>query len=311
MSDWPQSVLEAAGPQAARLLPLWRFMLVVSVLVFALVIGALLWATFRRRRAEPPSERGMTRTIVGATALTVIVLFVFLVLDFTVGRALARPPSPGPVVSVTGHQWWWEIEYDDSLPQRRVRTANELHVPVGQPVIIRLLAADVIHSFWVPSLAGKVDQIPGRQNRLWLQADTPGVYRGACAEFCGHQHAKMALVVIAEPPEKFAQWYEAQLAPAPAPAAPSAARGQRVFVEGRCATCHAVEGTPAGSNIGPVLTHLASRLTLGAGALLNTRGNLAGWVVDPQQIKPGARMPPIPLPPADLQALLDYLGTLR
>jgi cytochrome c oxidase subunit 2 len=311
MSDWPQSVLEAAGPQAARLLPLWRFMLVVSVLVFALVIGALLWATFRRRRAEPPSERGMTRTIVGATALTVIVLFVFLVLDFTVGRALARPPSPGPVVSVTGHQWWWEIEYDDSLPQRRVRTANELHVPVGQPVIIRLLAADVIHSFWVPSLAGKVDQIPGRQNRLWLQADTPGVYRGACAEFCGHQHAKMALVVIAEPPEKFAQWYEAQLAPAPAPAAPSAARGQRVFVEGRCATCHAVEGTPAGSNVGPVLTHLASRLTLGAGALLNTRGNLAGWVVDPQQIKPGARMPPIPLPPADLQALLDYLGTLR
>jgi cytochrome c oxidase subunit 2 len=311
MSDWPQSVLEAAGPQAARLLPLWRFMLVVSVLVFALVIGALLWATFRRRRAEPPSERGMTRTIVGATALTVIVLFVFLVLDFTVGRALARPPRPGPVVSVTGHQWWWEIEYDDSLPQRRVRTANELHVPVGQPVIIRLLAADVIHSFWVPSLAGKVDQIPGRQNRLWLQADTPGVYRGACAEFCGHQHAKMALVVIAEPPENFARWYEAQLAPAAAPADPSAARGQRVFVEGRCAACHAVEGTPAGSNVGPVLTHLASRLTLGAGALLNTRGNLAGWVVDPQQIKPGARMPPSPLPPADLQALLDYLGTLR
>jgi cytochrome c oxidase subunit 2 len=286
-------------------------MLVVSVLVFVLVIGALLWATFRRRRAEPPSERGMTRTVIGATALTVLVLFVFLVLDFTVGRALARPPRPGPVVSVTGHQWWWEIEYDDSLPQRRVRTANELHVPVGQPVTIRLLTADVIHSFWVPSLAGKVDQIPGRQNSLWLQADTAGVYRGACAEFCGHQHAKMAIVVIAEPPEKYAQWYEAQLAPAAAPADPSAARGQRVFVEGRCATCHTVEGTPAGSNVGPTLTHLASRLTIGAGVLPNTRGNLAGWVVDPQQIKPAARMPPSPLPPADLEALLDYLGTLR
>jgi cytochrome c oxidase subunit 2 len=311
MNHWQQSALEAAGPQAARLLPLWRFALVVSVLVFILVMGALLWSTFRRRRAEPPSERGMTRTIVAATALTVLILFVFLVLDFTVGRALARPPRPGPVVTVTGHQWWWEIEYDDSLPQRRVRTANELHLPVGQPVTIRLLTADVIHSFWVPSLGGKRDQIPARENRLWLQADTPGVYGGPCAEFCGHQHSKMALVVVAEPPEKFAAWYKAQLQPAAAPADPSAARGQRIFVEGRCATCHSVEGTQAGSNVGPVLTHLASRVTLGAGALPNTRGHLAGWVVDPQQIKPGARMPPSPLPPADLEALLDYLGTLR
>jgi cytochrome c oxidase subunit 2 len=311
MSGWLQSVLETAGPQAGRLLPLWRFMLVVSVLVFALVIGTLLWAVFRRRRAEPPSERGMTRTIVAATALTLVVLFVFLALDFTVGRALARPPRPGLVVSVTGHQWWWEIEYDDSLPQRRVRTANEVHVPVGQPVEFRLLSADVIHSFWVPSLGGKRDQIPGRENRLWLQADTPGVYGGPCAEFCGHQHAKMALVVVAEPPGEFAAWYTAQLQPAAAPTDSSAARGQRLFVEGRCAACHAVEGTPAGSNVGPVLTHLASRLTLGAGALPNTRGHLAGWVIDPQQIKPGARMPPSPLPPADLEALLDYLGTLR
>jgi cytochrome c oxidase subunit 2 len=310
MSGWRQSVLEAAGPQAGRLLPLWRFMLVVSAVVFVLVMGATIWAVFRRRR-QPPSERGMSRAVVGATGLTVLILFAFLVLDFTVGRALARQPRPALVVSVTGHQWWWEIEYDDSLPQRRVRTANELHVPVGRPVVFRLLTADVIHSFWVPSLAGKMDQIPGRENRLWLQADTPGVYGGPCAEFCGHQHAKMALVVVAEPPEKFARWYEAQLEPAARPADSSAARGQRVFLDGRCATCHAVEGTPAASNVGPTLTHLASRLTLGAGALPNTRGNLAGWVVDPQQIKPGARMPPSPLPPAELEALLDYLASLR
>jgi cytochrome c oxidase subunit 2 len=310
MSDWHQSVLEGAGPQAARLLPLWRFMLIVSAVVFVLVVGAALWAVFRRRGA-PPSERGMTRTIGGAIALTVLILFSFLVLDFSVGRALARTPRPGLVVNVTGHQWWWEVEYDDPAPQRRVRTANEVHVPVGRPVLFRLRTVDVIHSFWVPSLGGKMDQIPARENTLWLQADRPGVYGGACAEFCGHQHARMALVVVAEPPEKFAAWYDAQLAPAPPPADSSAARGQRVFLGGPCATCHTVEGTPAASNVGPTLSHLASRLTLGAGALPNTRGHLAGWVVDPQQIKPGARMPPNPLPPADLQALLDYLESLR
>jgi cytochrome c oxidase subunit 2 len=310
MSDWPQSVLDAAGPQAARLLPLWRFMLIVSAAVFVLVIGATLWAAFRRR-GEPPSERGMSRAVVGATGLTVLILFAFLVLDFTVGRALARTPRPALTVNVTGHQWWWEVEYDDSMPQRRLRTANEVHVPVGRPVLFRLRTADVIHSFWVPSLAGKMDQIPARENTLWLQADTPGVYRGACAEFCGYQHAKMAIVVVAEPSEKFAAWYDAQLEPAPAPADSSAARGQRVFADGRCAMCHAVEGTPAASNVGPTLTHLASRLTLGAGVLPNTRGNLAGWVVDPQRIKPGARMPPSPLAPGDLRALLDYLGSLR
>jgi cytochrome c oxidase subunit 2 len=311
MSGWLQSALETAGPQAGRLLPLWRFMLVVSVLVYVGVIVALLWATFRRRGAAAPSERGLTRAVLGATALTVLILFAFLVLDFTVGRALTRPPGPGLVVSVTGHQWWWEIEYDDSLPQRRVVTANELHVPVGRPVFVRLRTADVIHSFWVPSLAGKMDQIPGRENRLWLQADAPGLYGGPCAEFCGHQHAQMVLVLVAQPPEKFAAWYQAQREPAAAPTDSSAARGRRIFVDGRCAMCHTVEGTPAASNVGPSLTHLASRLTLGAGALPNTRGNLAGWVVDPQRIKPGARMPPSPLPPADLEALLDYLGTLR
>jgi cytochrome c oxidase subunit 2 len=310
MSDWHQSVLEGAGPQAARLLPLWRFMLIVSAVVFVLVVGAALWAVFRRRGA-PPSERGTTRAIGGAIALTVLILFSFLVLDFSVGRALARTPRPGLVVNVTGHQWWWEVEYDDPAPQRRVRTANEVHVPVGRPVLFRLRTVDVIHSFWVPSLGGKMDQIPARENTLWLQADRPGVYGGPCAEFCGHQHARMALVVVAEPPEKFAAWYDAQLAPAPPPADSSAARGQRVFLSGPCATCHAVEGTPAASNVGPTLSHLASRLTLGAGALPNTRGHLAGWVVDPQQIKPGARMPPNPLPPADLQALLDYLESLR
>jgi cytochrome c oxidase subunit 2 len=311
MSRWWQSVLDAAGPQSGRILTLWRFALPVSIVVFALVVAALLWATFRRRDAAATSERRLRLGVVGASALTVAVLFVFLFIDLSVGRALTRAPRPAAVIHVVGHQWWWEIEYDDSVAQRHVRTANEIHVPVGKPVLLQLDAADVIHSFWVPSLSGKLDLIPGHPNSLWFRADTVGVYRGPCAEFCGLQHAKMALVVVAHRPDDYAAWYESQLEPPPQPTDSSAAHGQKVFLSGTCVMCHSIDGTPAGSTAGPTLTHVASRLTIGAGTLPMTRGNLAGWIVDPQGIKPGARMPPNQLSPGDLQALLDYLETLR
>ena len=190
-------------------------------------------------------------------------------------------------------------------------TANEIHVPVGRPVVIELRATDVIHSFWVPNLGVKRDMIPGEETSIWFQADTAGVYRGQCAEFCGYQHAKMAFEVVAEPPERFAAWLIRQRDTASTPADSVAARGQEVFLATSCVMCHAIGGTPAGSRIGPNLTHLASRRTIGAGSLPNTRGNLGGWIVDPQRIKPGARMPPNSLEPDDLQALLVYLERLE
>jgi cytochrome c oxidase subunit 2 len=184
-------------------------------------------------------------------------------------------------------------------------------VPVGLPVVLELRSSDVIHSFWVPNLGVKRDMIPGEETSVWFQADSAGVYRGQCAEFCGHQHAKMAVLVIAEPADSFRAWLARQRDTAATPVDSLAQRGQEVFLSTSCVMCHAIQGTPAGSRVGPNLTHLAGRRTLAAGTLPNTRGNLAGWIVDPQRIKPGARMPPNSLEPDDLQALLAYLESLR
>jgi cytochrome c oxidase subunit 2 len=314
-----QSVLEPKGPVAGHVHGLWRFALVVAAAVYAVTIGALLWALWRgarRRRAGLPpdvvDERGMTRGVTLATAATVAILMTFLVYDLLVGRSISGSPIRDPLtIELTGHQWWWEVTYSGPSPRDRFTTANEIHVPVGRPVVFVLNAEDVIHSFWVPNLSGKRDLIPGRATSVWFQADTPGVYRGQCAEFCGLQHAKMALFVVAEPTAQYRQWAEASMAQAPPPSDPAAIRGQQVFMKSSCALCHNIEGTLAGSRAGPDLTHLASRRTIAAGTLRNTRGNLAGWIVDPQRIKPGANMPPNALAPDDLEALLTYLQSLR
>ena len=212
---------------------------------------------------------------------------------------------------MTGYQWWWDVRYEDSLPIRRLRTANEIHIPVGRPVRLLLESGDVNHSFWVPRLQGKLDLIPGQTNTLWLQADEPGVYQGQCAEYCGEQHAHMGLLVVAQPPDEFARWYEGQLAGAAEPTDSLRRRGQEVFTGSGCALCHAVRGTGAMAAVGPDLTHLASRRTLGAGMVPNTRGYLGGWIVNPQAIKPGNRMPAMPLSGPELQALLAYLEGLQ
>jgi cytochrome c oxidase subunit II len=247
-----------------------------------------------------------------ATGATIAILFVFLIFDVLVGRSITTNPGKGALqIRVTGHQWWWEVQYRDSLPKNWVTTANEIHVPVGRPVVFELRSTDVIHSFWPPNLSPKRDQIPGDENSLWFRADSAGVYRGQCAEFCGHQHAKMAFLIIADPPSEFAGWLGRQRDTALTPTDSLARRGKDVFMASPCVMCHAISGTSAGSRIGPDLTHLASRRTLAAGTLPNTRENLMGWIVDPQAIKPGVKMPANQLSGPDLVALVAYLETLK
>jgi cytochrome c oxidase subunit 2 len=310
------SVHEPAGPQARLIDRLGDSMSITAAVLWLLVVVALLVAVFRRRSdtksAGEGEEGSLRRAVVIATVLSILVLFTFLVLDLSVGRAItANPGERALQIRITGHQWWWEVQYRDSLPQNWATTANEIHVPVGKPVVFELRSSDVIHSFWPPSLSAKRDQIPGDENSLWFQADSPGLYRGQCAEFCGHQHAKMGFLVIAESLDSFARWLETQRDTALTPTDSVALRGQEVFLGSSCVMCHAIGGTPAGSRIGPDLTHLASRRTIAAGTLPNTRGNLAAWILNPQSIKPGVKMPATPLTGKDLQALLTYLETLK
>ena len=314
-----QSVLDPGGPQAARIERLWWFMLIVASVVFLLVLAATIRAFTRgappvmTTEAAERRERRMHTGIIAATVATVVTLFVFLIVNFSTERALASLPGDQAVsIEVTGYQWWWKVRYIDSTANRTLTTANEIHIPVGAPIKITLLSQDVIHSFWVPRLHGKRDLVPGRKAVTWLRADSAGVYRGQCAEFCGHQHAKMALTVVAHRTRaEFDAWFEHQLTAAVEPATAEEARGKDVFMRSTCVMCHAIQGTDAGSGSGPDLTHLASRGTIAAGTLPNTRGHLGGWITDPQSIKPGAKMPATSLEPAELQALLTYLQSLR
>ncbi|HEX7180852.1 MAG TPA: cytochrome c oxidase subunit II [Thermoanaerobaculia bacterium] len=317
-----QSVLDSAGPQAARIEDLWWVYFWVCAAVFVLVFLALVMAVFRGRRGKgdptdpgaphpPASERRLTRTVAGATAATAVILIGLLVATVAASRATSSLPGDPLTIELTGQQWWWQVRYEDPTPSRMVTTANEIHIPVGRPVRVKTRSTDVIHSFWVPNLHGKRDLIPGRPSEILIQADRPGVFRGQCAEFCGYQHANMALLVVAEPPETFAAWYEAQLQPARPPSDALQQRGKVVFEALPCPLCHTIAGTQASGKTAPDLTHLASRRMLAAGTLPNTRGHLGGWILDPQTIKPGNKMPAVSLGSDDLRALLAYLESLR
>ena len=307
-----QSALHPAGPGAASISHLWWLLFWTCTVVYVLVMGALAVAVRRRVGREAPPDRTLLRSVVGAVAVTIVILFGLLFASVVTGRALGSLGSAeGLVVEITGNQWWWDVEYHNPDPSLRVRTANELHLPVGRPVRIELKSNDVIHSFWVPNLHGKMDLIPGRETVLWLQADTPGVYRGQCAEYCGLQHAHMAFSVIAEPQADFERWLTTQRQPAPPPSTPEQQRGLEVVERGPCAMCHAIRGTLAGARTAPDLTHLATRSTIAAGTAPNTRGYLAGWIADPQHLKPGAKMPATGLTGHELQAVLAYLETLK
>jgi cytochrome c oxidase subunit II len=314
-----QDILHSAGPQAARIESLWWLTLAMCTVVFAAILVAVALAVMRKRHgaaATPPDlsfitrkERGAEVAVVASLGVSLLGLIVLTLASFVTDRALASLGAPDLEIDVTGHQWWWDARYDDQDKSKIFVVANEIHIPVGKPVLLRLKADDVIHSFWVPNLSGKKDMIPGREATLTLQADKPGTYRGQCAEFCGAQHAKMAFLVVAD--EKYEEWAEAQRRPAPEPANEQQRRGRELFVDGRCAMCHAIQGTPANAQRAPDLTHLMSRQTLAAGAVPNSIGHLAGWILDPSSIKPGTNMPPNPMQPDELHALLAYLATLK
>jgi cytochrome c oxidase subunit 2 len=214
-------------------------------------------------------------------------------------------------IKVTGHQWWWEITYPNSEADLTVTTANEIHVPVGEPIVVLTDSADVIHSFWAPSISGKRDLLPGIPTAFSFEVNKPGIYHGQCAEFCGLQHAHMGFAVIAESPQEFSEWVQQQLKPAAEPANPEEARGREVFLTHACIMCHSIRGTGAASHYGPDLTHIASRQMIAAETLPNAAGALAGWILNPQQVKPGNHMASNILAPDDLQAVIAYLQSLQ
>lgn len=315
--DRPPSMFETAGPEASRLASLAWLLIAVGTAAF-LVVMALLGAGLWRRRgmpnddAPPPEVNDRRWVLVGGGLIPAVVLAVVFFITLGAHRASAsRLPTNGAtaplLIEVIGHQWWWEVHY----PSLGIVSADEIHIPTGRPVHVALRSGDVIHSFWIPNIAGKTDVIPGVHNEATIQADSAGRWRGECAEYCGVQHAHMALSVVAHNAGDFQQWVQREQAAAPSPTDSGSVTGERVFLTAGCAFCHTIRGTQAGGMTAPDLTHLASRLTLAGGMLPNTRGNLGGWIENPQHLKPGTRMPAVPLDGSSLQALLAYLESLR
>jgi cytochrome c oxidase subunit 2 len=315
-----QDVLRPGGPQAQHVASLWNLVLAICTGVFVLVMVALFLALRRRPRArldtspdlssltqaEPAARRSVVTAVCASTALLLFLIVASVLTD----RALANLSTKDALyIRVTANQWWWEVTYQGA-PSEEFMTANEIHVPVGRPVVVTLEANDVIHSLWVPSLAGKKDLIPGHTATMTFRADKPGVYRGQCAEFCGAEHAWMAFEVVADPPDRFAAWIAHQRQSAPDAVGATMLKGEQVFVSTTCVMCHSVRGTTASAQHGPDLTHLASRRSLGAGTLPNTPDALKRWIRDPQKFKPGVNMPATNLPDADLDALVAWLRTL-
>jgi cytochrome c oxidase subunit 2 len=315
----PYDVFHAGGPGAR---PVSQVIVFLSSLmcVVTLVMGFLIVLGGVRRRGTLEAHEaadasgGKLWILIGGLGVPVVVLVALFGLTVATLRAIPAPdPShPDLTVDVTAHDWWWEVAYGDSAEPGQVVTANELHIPLGRRVRVNLRSDDVIHSFWVPSLHGKLDAIPGQVNSLILEADQPGAYGGQCAEYCGEQHAHMRFLVVAEPPDTFAAWRAAQAAPARAPATPELAAGERAFLAAPCASCHTVRGTSAHGRVGPDLTHVGGRATIAAGALRNRPGEMHAWIVDAPALKPGARMPPMDeFDGATLRAVAAYLESLR
>ena len=313
-----QSTLHPASHAADKIADLWWILFVVSAIVCAVVtllvlVGAAKGS--RRRELDNPDPYAADPVfgkwlIVGAgVAVPAVVVTVLFALSVATLPAVSAPKASDArlTIAVVGRQWFWDVHYREG----DVRTANELHIPVGEPVRVIATTQDVIHSFWVPELNRKVDMIPGRRNSVLLEADNPGRYRGQCAEFCGLQHANMALLVVAEPRAQFDAWLARARRPAAQPTSDEARRGQSVFLGSACGDCHRIAGTPADGTVGPDLTHVGSRVTLAAGTIPNTPGDLAAWIIDPQHVKPGNKMPATRLGGDDLGALMTYVESLK
>jgi cytochrome c oxidase subunit 2 len=305
------SFLDPAGPQAALLAGLWRPFFWIGVAVWIAVALFLAAALVARRREADGRDRGLAGWVGAATGATTLVLLVLVGLSVSASRALPGD-APAPLqIEVTGHQWWWNVKYPGPTPHDVFQLGNEIHVPTGERVDVKLQSRDVIHSFWAANLHGKMDLIPGKTNHLVFQADRAGVYPGRCAEYCGLQHAHMGFVVVAEPRAAFEAWEARQRTPARAPSTAEEERGRAVFLATTCATCHALNGETAYGTIGPDLTHVGSRLTLGAATLPNAAPELAAWIADAHASKPGVAMPPAPVVNDDLRAVAAYLRSLQ
>jgi cytochrome c oxidase subunit II len=313
-----QSAMDAHGTSAISLKQLIILIVTACSLVWMLVMIALIAALWRgrRERGQPTDldmhvEHRMCGIVLIATIATVIVIAGFTVASFFTTRALSIAGRDDLTIRVHGAQWWWNVEYLDPQPERSFQTANEIHIPVERNVRFQLEGDDVIHSFWVPSLAGKQDLIPGRPNELIVRAEHAGIYRGQCAEFCGLQHAHMAFLVIADPKEEFDRWADAQRQAAATTADEEAAAGRDAFLAKACASCHTIRGTPAAGTTGPDLTHVGGRKTIAAGLFETTRGSLAAWIADPQTLKPGNNMPMVPLTADELRSISAYMASLK
>jgi cytochrome c oxidase subunit II len=312
------SSLTPQGPAAETLTWLWWVMFWLAAAVFVLVVVLLAWSLLGRRDLPLDADRLTGESLAGGSnwlilgggvALPTVVTVLLMVLMVTSGaelRALGNPSEP-LVVEVTGYQFWWDVRYPDA----EVRTGNEIQIPAGEPVEFHVTSADVVHSFWVPQLGGKIDMTPGETNTLRLQAHEPGVYRGICTEYCGIQHAHMHFMVVALPPEDFDAWLAARSGPPDEPADALAQQGREVFESAQCVYCHTVDGLSPEVDLGPDLTHFGSRRTIAAGMVPNDPDNLADWILDPQAIKPGNHMPPTDLAAEDLDALIAYLESLE
>jgi cytochrome c oxidase subunit 2 len=313
----PYSIFDPAGEQAQWLATLgWWLVGLVSFIILVMG-GLLLWGALRRRGSLdthlPVDVDGGKRWIlIGGVAIPVIVLSGLFVVTLVTLRVLPGNPEAAEInIHVTAHQWWWEADYLHESPSENFKTANEIHIPVGQPVRIKLTSADVIHSFWAPRLHGKLDAIPGHDNYIMLEANEPGVYRGECAEYCGVQHTNMRFVVVAQPPEEYRAWVARQRQPARPPAEPLLAKGMEAFETYACAMCHSIRGTKARGEVAPDLTHFGSRLHI-AGVMPNTRARLQAWIVNAQAHKPGVHMPTLDqFDGPTLNALAAYLESLK
>lgn len=307
-----QSTLWPQGPAAQAIADIGWVMFAGAAAILVLVMALALYAIFRAPEKRLPVSANVLIAI-GGVAFPVVTLTALLIYGVVAMGSLRNETNdPSVQIEVTGNQWWWEVHYRDGADGKTIATANEIRIPAGVPVNISLRTRDVIHSFWVPNLAGKIDLIPGRVNHIVLQADRPGMFRGQCAEFCGAQHARMAFVVIAEPADAYAAWLAQQRQPAAAPAGAAVARGRDAFNASGCMACHTVRGAGAAKEPGPDLTHVASRKYLAAGTLENNRANLIEVIARSQTVKPGNRMPSYPdLDQESLDAIATYLESLR
>ena len=321
--DDTPSMLDPSSGAGRRVAGLWWLLFWISVVAVAVVVGMIAVAIARRHRPaeatagdgddgdddidRSPVAWGDRFVVLSGIVVTGAVLAVSFVVSLFVLNDLAAPAERRPLkVEVVAHTWWWEVRYPGGAV-----TANEIHIPVGEPVEVRLRTADVIHSFWVPELQVKQDLVPGMDNHLSLEADHAGRFRGQCAEYCGLQHAHMVFFVQAQPPAEFQEWLTAQGRPAAEPTSALARQGRNTFEGSSCAGCHTIRGTTADGELGPDLTHLAGRETIGAGIERLDPDTLARWIANAQDAKPGAAMPPTELTPAEVDAVVAYLLELQ